>query len=95
MLNRRFLLSHPAHFIAGMRCNFRLATCVNGVIVSTVGEYHALGDESTPAMEIGAGRLYETMVFRAKVADACPVCPYQIANGSEIDFEPYNDPVSA
>lgn len=31
-------MPHPAHFVAAEYCRFRLATYVNGVIVSTVGE---------------------------------------------------------
>lgn len=52
--------------------------------------------------EIGAGRLYETMVFRArkmewaevtKPEDRC--CPYEIVSGDNIDFAPYNHPGDA
>ena len=31
-------MPHTAHFICGKECQFHLATYVNGVIVSTVGE---------------------------------------------------------
>ena len=40
--------------------------------------------------EIGAGRKYETMVFRAvKAKDHC--CPYRQENGAALDFAGYND----
>ncbi len=31
-------MPHPAHFICALNCRFHLATYVNGVIVSTVGD---------------------------------------------------------
>lgn len=37
-------MPHPAHFICGERCGFKLATYVGNYIVSTVGEY--LPDET-------------------------------------------------
>lgn len=48
--------------------------------------------------DIGAGRKYETMVFRAMKGpkgneDGC--CPYRMRNGQEMDFAGYNDPTSA
>jgi hypothetical protein len=40
--------------------------------------------------EIGSGRLYETMVFRAKATkEGC--CPWSIADGTDLDFDGYND----
>lgn len=32
-------MPHPAHFICGRDCLFHLATYINGIIVSTLGEY--------------------------------------------------------
>lgn len=40
--------------------------------------------------EIGFGRLYETMVFKAKKSkDAC--CPWRMTDGSNLDFDSYNE----
>jgi hypothetical protein len=40
--------------------------------------------------EIGSGRLYETMVFRAKASgDLC--CPWVMVDGEDLDFHGYND----
>jgi len=44
--------------------------------------------------ELGIGRLYETMVFKAvkssvKGKNACPACPFQISSGSDLDFMGY------
>jgi hypothetical protein len=44
--------------------------------------------------DIGAGRKYETMVFKAKKSDGF-CCPYIIENGEDIDFAGYNDPKEA
>lgn len=44
--------------------------------------------------EIGCGRKYETMVFKAKyVENSC--CSWQPENFDDIDFRGYNDPVEA
>jgi hypothetical protein len=44
--------------------------------------------------EIGAGRIYETMVFKAtRSQDAC--CPWRMESGTELDFDGYNDPGKA
>lgn len=44
--------------------------------------------------EIGYGRTYETMVFKAKKSDnGC--CPYEIADCTELDASGYNDPTDA
>jgi hypothetical protein len=47
--------------------------------------------------EIGADRLYETMVFRAKRRTKAPLCCAFEADhdGGDLDFAGYNDPVSA
>jgi hypothetical protein len=70
-------MPHPAHFIGGKYCQFKLATYVGKYIVSTVGEWEK--DEidrkfDRPETEEGKSRFklingygaYETMVFEAK-----------------------------
>lgn len=37
-------MPHAGHFCAASSCNFRMNTYVNGVIVSTVGEYRPMFD---------------------------------------------------
>lgn len=44
--------------------------------------------------EIGAGRLYETMVFKARKSDK-PCCLYVPSSFSDIDMDGYNDAKSA
>lgn len=44
--------------------------------------------------EIGCDRLYETMVFKAK-RSTHQCCPYEMDNGSELDFQGYNDAPAA
>ena len=39
MNNEYIWMPHPAHFICARDCQFHLSTYVNGVIISTVGEY--------------------------------------------------------
>lgn len=73
-------MPHPAHFIGSHNCEFRLATYVNGYIVSTVGEYALYGKyptvgESKYLKKIYGKKIYsslgnmdefyETMVFNA------------------------------
>lgn len=88
-------LPHPAHFIGGDSCRFRLSTYVGEYIVSTVGEYIPHNE----VQEIGAGRKYETMVFKARKSEEpghCEACPWFIADpGNNLDFEGYNDPKDA
>jgi hypothetical protein len=87
-------MPHAAHFICGDRCSFKLATYSNGYIVSTVGEYRA--SYISPDYEtIGSGRLYETMVFKAKKSKENLCCPYVIESGMSIDFAGYNTPEDA
>lgn len=89
-------MPHPAHFILGHRCWFRLATYVGGYIVSTVGELDWPPSESWRSGfdTIGSGRLYETMVFRAESSDACDSCPWVIT-GDEQDFSGYTSGADA
>ena len=44
--------------------------------------------------EIGLGRIYETMVFKAEKSKI-DCCPYEINSGSEVDFGSYNTPEEA
>ncbi len=89
-------MPHPQHFIGASSCQFRLGTYVNGYIISTVGEYRPSSSNGED-QEIGADRKYETMVFKASKRkgkeEQC--CPYQIDVSDEVDFEGYNDAVSA
>lgn len=44
--------------------------------------------------EIGANRLFETMVFKARcLEDSC--CPFVMADTTELDMQGYNDPAEA
>lgn len=52
----------PAHFIGVRYCQFRMATRVGIVMVSTVGDYRVPIMNET-ATELGYKRLFETMVF--------------------------------
>lgn len=88
---------HAAHFICGHRCRFHLATQVGPWLVSTVGEmppHNALPDANDGKWyEIGLGRTYETMVFRAGAPckrKGC-ACGLPEIDGSEQDFAGYND----
>lgn len=97
---------HPAHFICGNNCRFHLATQVGDYLISTVGEL--VFDSSVKKVldkvrddrefeEIGFGRTYETMVFRAGEkceAEGCN-CGLPVIDGSELDFLGYNDADSA
>jgi len=86
-------MPHTAHLCVADRCQFRLATYVNGVIVSTVGEYSLPYTREMPWQEIGRNRLYETMVFQAvpTTPEECTACPYKIdVEHGEIDGEGYN-----
>jgi len=82
----------PGHFICGDRCAFHLATKVGNYMVSTIGEYKVERNDNAWS-EIGAGRLYETMVFRADTG-ICDVpscgCGMPIHDGNNVDFAPYN-----
>lgn len=96
---------HSAHFICGRWCRFHMATKVGDYLVSTVGEYippHYSGSERAeaewltknyPGQDIGCGRKYETMVFRAGEPCAAPKCMCGLPSlaSSELDFVGYND----
>lgn len=84
---------HAGHLIVGDQCQFHLATRVGEFIVSTVGEWAAslpsradgTGDYAKFST-IGAGRLFETFVFRADGEGYG-----EIAELSEIDSRSAND----
>ena len=92
---------HAAHFCCGRWCRFHLATKVGSYLVSTVGEYvhprHSNGSEKAerewlklnyPGGDIGFGRKYETMVFRAGKPCAAPDCGCGLptTDGNELDM---------
>ena len=83
-------LGMPGHFIGASRCVWHLTSVVGPYLVSTLGDYRPFpSDEAT---NIGAGRKYETMVFKAGApctVDGCG-CGVPNHNGREIDFAPYN-----
>jgi hypothetical protein len=45
--------------------------------------------------EIGYGRKYETMVFKAVKSPKCKACPFVIKSGNNIDGDSYNEPEDA
>jgi hypothetical protein len=92
MKSKWIWMPHPAHFCGAESCRFRMATYVNGYIVSTIGEWFL--KDKTEKQEIGLNRFYETMVFKAIKSD-CKACPYEIESGCEIDIEGYNEPEEA
>jgi hypothetical protein len=80
-------MPHAAHFVGASSCEFRLATYVNGYIVSTVGEYIPRG--SYEVQNIGWNRKYETMVFKSRKSKEpghCEACPYFIDDA--VDRQP-------
>ena len=90
------------HFICGHWCRFHLCTQVGKYLISTVGAYippeiprineTAWLKENWPGADIGAGRKYETMVFRAGPpckAEKCN-CGQPAISGSNLDFAEYN-----
>jgi hypothetical protein len=97
---------NAGHFICGQWCRFHLTTQVGPYLISTVGEYvhprHSQGSERTeaewlkknwPGEEIGFGRKYETMVFRAGKPCDSPKCGCGLPeiDGSELDGNGYNN----
>lgn len=84
---------HAAHLIVGSRCQFHLATRIGDYLVSTVGEYRpptskdADGEGLYDEFEtVGAGRLFETFVFRTGGSGFGYVTEW-----SEIDAKAAND----
>jgi len=93
---------NAGHFCCAAWCRFHLTTLVNGFLISSVGEYvhprHGQGSErkeaewlkdNWPGEEIGCGRKYETMVFKAGEPCSCG-CGLPKIDGSEIDAQGYN-----
>jgi len=96
----------PAHFICAAWCRFHLCTQIGNYLISTVGEYvhpprHGMGSElkesewlegNWPGEDIGAGRKYETMVFKA--GEPCKRldcnCGLPKITSDELDFLGYN-----
>jgi hypothetical protein len=81
---------NAGHLICGQWCRFHLTTKVGNYLVSTVGAYihpqRSQGNEQTeaewlktnwPGEDIGFGRKYETMVFKA--GDELDMCGYNTA----------------
>jgi len=84
------------HFICGQWCRFHLATQVGPWLVSTVGDFHSIGQmrdkgERTESEEIGFGRKYETMFFRAgpPCTSATCSCGLPTTSGVELDMDGY------
>ncbi len=98
-------MPHAGHFIFADRCLFRLNTYVGKYVVSTVGEmekneidlkFHPIieGDLMSRYTEIGCGRKYETMVFKAQKTEF-KCCPYKIIVQEQVDQENYNSDAEA
>lgn len=84
---------NAGHFICGHNCRFHLCTLVGGYLVSTVGQLPKRGPDSNDYEEIGFGRKFETMVFKA--GEKCSVkdcgCGLPQIEGSELDTGMYNN----
>ena len=97
---------NAGHFICGSWCRFHLCTAIGPWLISTVGEYvhprHGMGSEmaeakwledNAPGEDIGAGRKYETMVFRIgseRCSSGSCGCGMPLIDGHEIDFLCHN-----
>jgi hypothetical protein len=79
---------NAGHLCVSHCCEFHLTTKVGKYLVSTVGEYRSPFDEDK-FTEIGCGRLYETMVFKAGKLCECG-CGLPTTNGEELDMRGYN-----
>lgn len=97
-------MPHPGHFCASYDCRFILNTYVNGYVISTVGEWvpdsRRKGEREESFETIGLGRLYETVVFKAKKNEdlehqCCPYLADLDSDNFELDFKGYNDPTLA
>ncbi len=75
-------LGTAGHLIVSRRCQFHLHTHVGRRCISTVGEWHPKDPYDPEIEEVGAGRLYETMVFDLDGGEN---------RWTEIGFEGYND----
>lgn len=86
---------HPGHFIGGDACRFHLTTQVGGFLVSTVGEYRP-HSYTGKVQEVGAGYLYETLVFSLGQHSLCSCCEKPEPNSwAEIDSLCCNDSITA
>jgi hypothetical protein len=66
-----------------------------GIKLKGLGDYRRADFLKKHGYEkIGADRLYETMVFKAKKSKV-KCCPYEMASGSDVDFEGYNTATDA
>ena len=101
---------YSGHFICGQWCRFHLCTKVGKYLVSTVGRYvhprnSGSGEQSEREFleanpngeEVGCGRFYETMVFKAGApcsAEGCD-CGLPDINGINLDFSGYQTAAEA
>jgi len=83
---------YAGHFVAASSCRMHLHTRVGDYRISTVGDYRPDGNGS-PAEEIGAGRKYETFVFR--VTGEGEHGEGEVTEWSEIWTDAYNEPTDA
>jgi hypothetical protein len=95
-MNAKTHWDSTAHFIGSRDCHFGMADVVNGVIVSTCGDYRPGGKLTS----IGYQRHYETMVFKdsGKRCDesGCDCGGLPLAdNYTELDFEGYESAAAA
>lgn len=83
------------HLIVSSSCEFHLTTQVGDLLISTVGDYRQTrGDKDYTA--IGAGRTFETMVFRVGAPCECGCgLPDLVDAGANIDFAGYTDRAAA
>lgn len=94
----------PGHFICARWCRFHLTTLVGPWLVSTVGAFvhprHSQGSEQKeaqwlaknwPGEDIGVGRKFETMVFRAGEPCAENDCHCELPriDGRELEAKGY------
>jgi len=82
------------HFIGAKKCLFRLCSAVNSgkYVVSTVGAYQQ--KDNVVLEDIGLGRKFETMVFRAKKC-WCGCGEWVQRDAKNIDMLPANSPKGA
>jgi hypothetical protein len=96
----------PGHLCVAHDCRFHLTTKVGPWLISTVGEWvppeHARDEAwmkaNWPGQEIGAGRKYETYVFKAGercVEKKCARCGLPVNQGPELDSRSANTPGDA
>ena len=82
---------NAGHFICADKCRFHLTTLVGKILVSTVGQMVTnVGGEYK---DIGYGRKFETMTFKAGRRCKAPTCHCGLprTNGCQLDFKGYNE----